>query len=251
MPLFSPMNNPMMKGPLPQRRRAMPDQDPSDYIRRNPQVRKALEHLLKARSSAEVLKTDVWTFAVEMSSLLSTGCTVTELRLLVAAGYADHAEEITQSSDHGRSFRQEPRMTFGPRSCCVLTVAGAELADRLEVESDLGNEKQDGRGSRRQVPRWSATARELRVSGQVLKRFRRPAPALELLLAAFEEMGWPRHLDDPLPPEIGIDPQQRLHDAIKRLNACQQPQLIRFLGDGTGYGVKWEWVPGKNVIGPR
>jgi hypothetical protein len=229
----------------------MPDKDLFDYIRRSPPVRKALEQLLKARRSAEVLKTDVWSFAVEMSSLLSPGCSPTELRLLIAAGYADHAEEITQPSDQGRLFRPESRMTVGPRSCFVLTDSGAELLGLLEEESDLGNSKPTASASRRRVPRWSATVRELRADGRVLKRFRRPAPALELVLAAFEELGWPRHLDDPLPPETGIDPQQRLHDAIKRLNGCQCPHLVRFLGDGTGHGVKWEWISSGDCDRPQ
>jgi hypothetical protein len=75
----------------------------------------------------------------------------------------------------------------------------------------------------------------------VLKQFRRPAPSLQLVLAAFEEEGWPMHLDDPLPPEHGIDPKQRLRDTVRRLNGCQRPQWIHFESDGLGTGLQWRW----------
>src|SRR5262245_34098147 len=225
----------------------MSEQDLFEVMGRNPQIRNVLAQLLEAHRGAKVLRNEVWTLAVEMAALLGTGCTVTELRLLVAAEYAEHAEEVTQPSDRGRSFRPEPRMTFGPRSCFVLTESGAELAARLEDESDLGSGKRNGSGWQRRVPRWSATARELRVDGRVLKRFRRPAPNLELVLAAFEEMGWPRHLDDPLPPEHGIDPHDRLHYTVKRLNQCQALHTIHFESDGRGAGISWSWVNRQSV----
>jgi hypothetical protein len=210
-------------------------------------VRAALKHLLEARRGALTLKADVWSFAVEMAYLLGAGCTVTQLRLLVAAGFAEHAEDVTPPSEPERSFRPEPRLAFGPWTCFVLTAAGAAWVARLEEESDPGAGKRNGPVGRR-VPRWSATARELRVDGRVLKRFRRPAPNLELVLAAFEEEGWPRHLDDPLPPEHGIDPQARLRDTVRRLNACQEPHKIRFESDGLGSGIRWGWADQEHEV---
>jgi hypothetical protein len=64
---------------------------------------------------------------------------------------------------------------------------------------------------------------------------------LELVLAAFQEMEWPSHLDDPLPPEHGIVPKQRLRDTVRRLNRCQEPLRIRFASDGLGSGIRWGW----------
>jgi hypothetical protein len=117
-----------------------------ELIRRNPDLYISLCQLLSAYRGAEELRVDIWTVAVELSSLLSAGCSLTEVRLLVAAGYADHAEEVTQPSDQTRSFRPEPRMTFGGQSCVVLTTAGAAWVAQLEDESDLGTRKRKDTG---------------------------------------------------------------------------------------------------------
>jgi hypothetical protein len=73
-----------------------------------------------------------------------------------------------------------------------------------------------------------------------VKRFRQPAPSQETILATFEEEGWPPHIDDPLPPQPGQLPKQRLHETITNLNRHQQNRLLHFLGDGTGRGVCWQ-----------
>jgi hypothetical protein len=62
-----------------------------------------------------------------------------------------------------------------------------------------------------------------------------------MILDAFEELGWPRHIDDPLPPHREQDPKRRLHNTIDSLNRGQVNRfLIRFRGNGTGRGVGWE-----------
>jgi hypothetical protein len=71
-----------------------------------------------------------------------------------------------------------------------------------------------------------------------------PAANQERVLAAFEEEGWPVHIDDPLPPSPDQDSKRRLHDTINSLNRNQKCPLIRFVGDGTGQGVRWEFVGG-------
>ena len=63
-------------------------------------------------------------------------------------------------------------------------------------------------------------------------------------MAAFQEEGWPAHLDDPLPPLHKGCSKDRLRDAIRHLNANQKNRLIRFRGDGTGQGILWELVDG-------
>ena len=90
------------------------------------------------------------------------------------------------------------------------------------------------------LPCWDAKLRELRVGGVLVKQFRVPAANQELILDAFQEEGGPSHLDDPLPPQTGMDPKRRLHETIDRLNRSQKHRLIRFHGDGTGRGVRWE-----------
>lgn len=60
------------------------------------------------------------------------------------------------------------------------------------------------------------------------------------LLTAFEEMEWQTCIDDPLPPSQNQDSKLRLHETIKSLNKRQLVRAIRFRGDGTGTGVRWE-----------
>ena len=74
----------------------------------------------------------------------------------------------------------------------------------------------------------------------VVKQFKVPALNQERILAAFEEEGWPVHIDDPLPPHPEQDPKRRLHDTINSLNRNQKNPLIRFLGNGNGQGIRWE-----------
>jgi hypothetical protein len=91
-------------------------------------------------------------------------------------------------------------------------------------------------------PFWDSNRRELRLGSQVVKRFKWPAMNQELIVLAFEEEGWPRRIDDPLPLDPNIDPKRRLHDTIKCLNRHQLIPLIKFRGDGTGQGVLVEIV---------
>lgn len=81
------------------------------------------------------------------------------------------------------------------------------------------------------------------MGGVVVKQFKVPAPNQELILAAFQEEGWPVHIDDPLPPRAEQDTKRRLHETITSLNRHQRVRLVRFMGDGTGQGVRWELIP--------
>lgn len=227
----------------------MPSNFLSQELQRNPHFRAALEQLLEARRGAELLKVDVWALAVELSSLLSSGCTPTQLRLLIGAGYLDHAADVTKPTNMTRSFEPESPMKFGPQTCFVLTEAGIKLLQSTPLPSPqedhgkpTGTPSANGQAKQRPNPIWDAETRELRVEGQVLKRFRRPAPILELVLASFQEMGWPAHLDDPMSPVHEIVPEERLRDTVRRLNACQEPHRICFESDGLGAGIRWSLV---------
>lgn len=92
------------------------------------------------------------------------------------------------------------------------------------------------------LPRWDSIRRELVVDGQIVKRFRLPAPNQEAVLAAFQEEAWPPRVFDPLPPRTDQDSKRRLHETIKALNCRRLARIIRFRGDGTGQGVLWELV---------
>ena len=149
-------------------------------------------------------------------------------------------------------------MNFGPRSCFILTDAGVKFLNEANSRSGKGAASQPHGDAHRNAmtedrkrPFWDSETRQLKVGRRLVKRLTRPAPTLELVLQAFQEMDWPAHLDDPLPPEHGLDPRQRLHDTIKRLNHCQRPLTLRFLGDGSGRGIIWEWAAKRKGISHR
>jgi hypothetical protein len=81
-------------------------------------------------------------------------------------------------------------------------------------------------------PRWDANRRSLSLCERELKRYRRPAPNQEKILAAFEEERWPPRIDDPL--ERG-----KLKDTLQDLNETIKRHSLRFEGDGTGKGILW------------
>lgn len=92
----------------------------------------------------------------------------------------------------------------------------------------------------RRVPRWDAVERELWFGDLLLKRFGRPAPNVELILATFEEEGWPERIDDPLPPRANSDEATRLRNQVHALNKRLKKRLIFFYLDGTGKGICWK-----------
>jgi hypothetical protein len=95
------------------------------------------------------------------------------------------------------------------------------------------------------LPHWDAETRRLWLGGFLVKEFRQPAANQTRLLEVFEEQGWATgHIDDPLPrqpEETEEDAKRRLHETIKNLNRGLLPATIRFRGDGTGEGVRWEY----------
>lgn len=99
--------------------------------------------------------------------------------------------------------------------------------------------KRKPRPPRRRRPRFHASSRTLWFGDVIVKQYKVPAESQVLILEAFQELGWPAWIDDPLPPRDGLDSHQRLHDAIKRLNGRQHAALLRFHGDGTGTRVGW------------
>ncbi|MBY0455979.1 MAG: hypothetical protein K2V38_01430 [Gemmataceae bacterium] len=85
----------------------------------------------------------------------------------------------------------------------------------------------------REVPQWDATARRLSFRGRECKRFAKPAQNQELVLAAFQEEGWPEAIDDPLPGG-------KLGRTVESLN--DRLEHIRFRLNGAGTGVIWQPV---------
>jgi hypothetical protein len=133
--------------------------------------------------------------------------------------------------------------------CFVLTNAGVLAARELA--------RMRGDPIYLDRPDWQADVHELWYLGQRVKKFRHPAPHQELILTAFQEQDWVRHIFDPLPGlRDGQDPRRRLRDAIRGLNDYHENPLLRFHSNGGGDGICWEAVPngwpsrGQAVGGP-
>jgi hypothetical protein len=214
-------------------------------VRISPRGQAALRLLLEAYEYASELSQDVWDFAVEIDSLRQAGVTVSGFRWLVCKGLVEHAREITAPGDPHRTFHPEGRLKFARRSCFVMTAEGVGFARETlsgptaeDPTQALARLAESGT-IEKLVPTWDRDRQELRLGGVVVKQFKVPALNQEIILAAFEEEGWPVRIDDPLPPRPKQDPKRRLHDTINSLNRNQKHRLLRFLGDGSGQGVRW------------
>ncbi len=204
-------------------------------------VESALAELAIAHDYARDAERDAWQFAVEISRLQELGLTGSDLRWLVEKGYAAHAREITQAGDTDRRFALAVNTAFSTETRFLLTDSGLALAARCGAVPTLLRicDSDSSKAAARCTPRWHGSDGTLYWGSRIVKRFTRPSPNQEIILATFEEEAWPERIDDPLPQAIGIDPKRRLHDSIKWLNRNQANRLLRFSGDGSGEGVRW------------
>jgi hypothetical protein len=203
----------------------------------------ALAILREAYAYACELGRPVWDFAVEIHVLRAAGLTHSDLRWLVCRGLIEHGAETTRDGHDGRDFRPTGALTFTKRTCFVLaeTATGpAQATTDACPTAALQRQPSPVASGPAPVPQWDKERQELRVGDLVVKQFKVPAPNQEMILASFEEEGWPPRIDDPLPPHIDQDSKRRLHDTIITLNRHQKNRLIRFSGDGSGEGVRWD-----------
>jgi hypothetical protein len=210
----------------------------------NPRFQGALAIMREAYDYALKSHRSVWDFAVEISVLRRRGLTNSDLRWLVCQGIIEHRAEMDAPDEESRTFLRTGGLTFNKRTCFVLTQVGAELTHAISdhiIEPDVPVLPSSS-PCPTVAPEWDKERQELRVGGLVVKQFKVPAPNQEMILAAFQEEGWPPRIDDPLPPQAEQDPKRRLHDAINSLNRHWRNRLIRFTGDGSGEGVRWEFV---------
>jgi hypothetical protein len=205
-----------------------------------------LEMLLAAYDYAAETQQPVWDCALELEHLFVRGLTAADLRWLGDHGLVEYAVETTPPGGTKRTFRTNGSPQFVPGTCAVLTAAGAGVVRstspggaRLRMSGATPSEVR-GAAAFQPVPRWDRDRRELLLGGRLVKRFRQRAPVQETILAAFEEEGWPPAVLDPLTPQPGLDPKQRLHSAINALNRAQNSPGVRFRGDGTGQGICWQ-----------
>ena len=208
-------------------------------------LRTALVQLAEAYAYAKDGQGTPWLFAVERERLLALGVSTNLLRWLWQKGYVDPANEVTSPRDRTRKFRPCHNLVRPKRTCFILTDAGAMFASRVLKQpagclpNGVAADQDVGLPA---APYWDGWRRVLRVGLLLVKDYRLPSPTQEAILEAFQEEGWPRRIDDPLPPKDDQDPKCRLHDTIKRLNGRQQHKLLQFSGDGTGTAVCWRYV---------
>jgi hypothetical protein len=215
----------------------------------SPRTQAALHLLLEAYEYAHELSRNVWDFAVEIGGLRQEGITVSGFRWLVCKGFVEHAREITPPGGEDRAFERQAGLNFSKKTCFVLTEAGFQFAQSAMAQAapfiaPLGSDPfhRSTGPSESLVPTWDRDRQELRLGNLIVKQFKVPAPNQEVILAAFQEEHWPVRIDDPLPPHPEQDPKRRLHDTINALNRNQKHALLRFLGDGSGQGVRWDLV---------
>src|SRR5262249_7988413 len=151
-----------------------------------------------------------------------------DLHWLVSKGYAQLTARAAPAPRANGAARGNGVGKLEKGTRVILTDAGAAaVRNRLTGEDGGGRfhyqAAPEGPSAAGQpVPRWNEARRELWVGDQLVKRYRQPAPDQERILTAFEEEGWPLHIDDPLPPQSGRDSKYRLHDTISNLNRYQQ-----------------------------
>jgi hypothetical protein len=142
---------------------------------------------------------DPWQLAVPLAELHAAGLTRTDLRWLLARGLAAHAHK--RPADGRRSFRPAPDLRLTATCAFILDAAAAPglrawAAAVLAAGAGLPTAPSG-------QPAWDPARRELRWGDRLVKRFAVPALLQEVILAAFEEDGWPPRIDDPLPPTAG------------------------------------------------
>jgi hypothetical protein len=101
----------------------------------NDDFRAALALLWHAYVYVQDAGAAVWDFALENDQLYATDVTISDLRWLVAKGFAKHGQETSFYGDLHRSFRPSVGLKFVPTTCFVLTPKGAEFASSIAKES--------------------------------------------------------------------------------------------------------------------
>ena len=86
-------------------------------------------------------------------------------------------------------------------------------------------------------PKFDKGLCELSVNGFVILQLHKRRNQYAVL-CAFEDQGWPRRIEWPL----DCDAENGHRDTVKSLNRGQKLQLIKFSCDGSGCGVRWEFV---------
>ena len=221
----------------------LPDNDPGrvrNLLAQMPQPQDAcldmLEHLDHARHTALACDTSPTDYAVPVSELLRLG----PMHLV---RWLFHHGLINRPSHHGQSKADLEPESIASENHFVLSHLGQQvlkLASPRQPATASSPPREAAENSSALLPSFDSTTRVLKYNGKVVKRYRWAAKNQEALLAAFEAAGWPQRLPNPFQDDDKVDAKTRLHDTIKCLNRQRVNNLIRFRGDGSGMGVKWE-----------
>lgn len=227
-----------------------------------------LHRLSNAHKAAYACGRDAWDFSIKLSEIQNLGAETYVVRKLICQGLIVHRKETTgaiPSDDKRRTFGETDGLVLSEKSCFVVSKQGYQIVNSYKMNSEakesdatsshhsqpLGQHNKtekvetgilgaSSRPHQLNKPVWDRERRELRLGEFVVKRFRWPAVNQELVLNAFEDLGWPPRISNPLATHPNICPKTRLHDTLKCLNRKQVNELIKFRGDGTGLGVLLE-----------
>jgi hypothetical protein len=101
----------------------------------NDNLRAGLALLWQAYRYAHDAGADLWDFALENDRLYETELTISDLRWLIAKGFAEHGQETSFYGDPHRSFRTSVGLNFVATTCFVLTPKGVEFVAKVWNES--------------------------------------------------------------------------------------------------------------------
>jgi hypothetical protein len=197
-----------------------------------------LDALVEAYRYARELELGAWSFAVEVSYLRHLGLSNSDLRWLASVRAVEYAVEITKADSFERTFRRLRRLTFSRRLCFILSPPGALWAEELVRLAEMHVAREATQAGAQALhtqvptsaaivsPSWDRNRLELRWGSTVVKRLTVPSRDAEVLLAAFEESGWPKQLQNPLGDSVASG-VERLLSAVEILNR-QRRRLIHF-----------------------
>ena len=210
-----------------------------------------LDVLLRAHTYATDSGQDDWQFAVEVSTLHRLGITSNDLRWLVCQHYVLHGLESEKQVVGERRMSPCETFVFSDASCFVLTDTGVDLAKKLwrgqcdvcgNVETTQELDRLPSTTAVKESPEWISSQGVLRYGGVLVKQFKIPSPGQETILTAFEDQGWCRRIDNPLPYRYASPRKRRLEEAVRALNLNQRVHLVAFYLEATGKGILWEPV---------
>src|SRR5437879_10801727 len=98
-------------------------------------LRAGVALLWRAYICAQDTGANVWDFALRTGRLYEAGMTSSDLRWMVAKGFAEHGEETSGYGDPHRSFRRSNGYFFNDHTCLILTPSGAALAEHVLRET--------------------------------------------------------------------------------------------------------------------